>query len=50
MMTRKYPSYTTAQLEAAVAAGRGTAEMIEEIAARKAGVSVARVTPQIERL
>ncbi len=46
-MTRNYPSYTTAQLEAYVAAGRGNETMIQEIANRKAGASVVRVTPQI---
>ncbi len=35
------------QLEAAVAAGRGTEAMAQEIADRKAGVSVARMVPQI---
>jgi len=34
--TRKFPAYTTAQLEAAVAAGRGTEAMIQEIADRNA--------------
>lgn len=47
MNTRKYPSYTTEELEAAVAAGRGNDVMIEEIARRKAGLSVPQVTPQI---
>lgn len=47
MNTRKYPSYTTEELEASVAAGRGNDVMIEEIARRKAGLSVATVTPQI---
>lgn len=45
--TRKYPAYTTAQLEAAVAAGKGTPAMRQEIADRKAGVSVPLVVPQI---
>ena len=45
--TRKFPAYTTAQLEAAVAAGRGTEAMRQEIADRKAGISVARAVPQI---
>lgn len=44
---RKYPSYTLAQLEAFVAAGQGNPAMVEEIAERKAGASVTRVTPQI---
>lgn len=35
--TRKYPSYTLAELESFVAAGRGNDVMIAEIAARKAG-------------
>ena len=35
---RKYPAYSLAELEAKVAAGYGNAVMIEEIAARKAGV------------
>lgn len=47
---RKYPSYTTSQLEEAVAAGRGNDVMIKEIADRKAGVSVGLVVPQIGRL
>lgn len=46
--TRKYPSYTLAQLEAFVAEGRGNPAMLQEIADRKAGRSVARVTPQID--
>lgn len=44
---RKYPSYTTEDLETAVALGRGNGVMIQEIADRKSGVSVARFTPQI---
>ncbi len=44
---RKYPGYTLAQLEAAVAEGRGTDLMVQEIAARKAGTSAAFRTPQI---
>lgn len=44
---RKFPAYTTAQLESAVAAGRGTEAMIQEIADRKAGKSVAKVIPQL---
>jgi len=50
--TRKYPSYTTAQLEETVAAGVTqycSAEKIADIAAevdrRKAGLSVHRPTP-----
>ena len=45
--SRKFPSYTTAQLEAAVADGRGTPAMIAEIEARKNGTSKILVTPQI---
>lgn len=44
---RKYPSYSTEELEASVAAGRGNDVMVEEIARRKAGLSVAMVTPQL---
>jgi hypothetical protein len=47
---RKYPSYTTKQLEAFIAAGRGSAEMIDEVAARKDGRSIPRITPQIAPL
>lgn len=46
--TRKFPGYTTAQLEAFVAAGRGNDAMVAEIAARKSGASKALVVPQIE--
>lgn len=46
--TRKYPSYTLAQLEAFVAEGNGNEVMVAEIAARKAGASVAFVVPQVE--
>jgi hypothetical protein len=52
--TRKYPSYTTAQLEAFVAEGvteirsaEKVTDIAAEVAARKAGKSVIRVTPQI---
>jgi hypothetical protein len=45
--TRKYPSYTTAQLESFVSAGDGDAVMIKEIADRKAGSSVLRSIPQL---
>lgn len=48
--TRKFPAYTTAQLESAVAAGRGTEAMREEIERRKSGESKATVIPQIMRL
>lgn len=44
---RKFPSYTLADLEKMVAEGKGNAAILEEIAARKAGTSEARVTPQI---
>lgn len=49
---RKYPSYTTTQLESFVAEGvtdfRSTEKMADiaaEVAARKAGISVHRPTP-----
>lgn len=45
---RKWPSYTLAELEAAVKAGKGSREMEEEIQNRKSGSSQIRVTPQIE--
>jgi hypothetical protein len=45
--TRKYPSYTTADLEAFVASGQGNAVMVQEIADRKANVSVVKATPQL---
>ena len=44
---RKYPSYSTEHLENFVAAGRGTPEMVQEIADRKSGKSTVKVTPQI---
>jgi hypothetical protein len=47
--TRKYPAYTLAQLEAFVAEGKGNETMVAEIAARKAGSSVALVVPQLGR-
>lgn len=50
--TRKYPSYTTAQLETFVAEGvtefrsaEKVADIAAEVAARKAGLSVHRPTP-----
>lgn len=46
--SRKFPSYTLAQLEAFVAAGKGSESMVAEIAARKSGRSIAFKTPQIE--
>lgn len=46
--TRKYPSYTLAQLETFVAEGRGNPVMVKEIADRKAGTSNILVVPQIE--
>ena len=42
-----YPSMHISALEKAVAEGRGNAAMVKEIAERKAGTSVQRVTPQI---
>jgi hypothetical protein len=44
---RKFPGYTLAQLEAAVTEGRGTSAMLQEIADRKAGASVAATVPQL---
>jgi hypothetical protein len=44
---RKFPSYTTKDLEKFVAEGRGTPEIVQEIADRKSGLSQVRVTPQI---
>lgn len=44
---RKYPSYTTEELEVIVAAGRGNDVMIQEIADRKAGRSVVKIVPQL---
>lgn len=44
---RKYPSYTTAVLEAFVASGQGNPVMVQEIEDRKAGISVVKVTPQL---
>lgn len=44
---RKFPAYTLAELESAVANGRGTQEIIDEIKARKEGSSVAFVVPQL---
>lgn len=44
---RKYPSYTLAQLEAIIAEGRGNPVMVQEVAARKAGSSIALAVPQI---
>lgn len=50
--TRKYPSYTTAQLETFVSEGvtefrsaEKVADIATEVAARKAGLSVHRPTP-----
>ena len=52
--TRKYPSYTTAQLESFVSDGDGNkdfrivdAAMIQEIADRKAGISKVKSIPQL---
>jgi hypothetical protein len=44
---RKYPSYTLAELELAVAEGRGNAVMVKEISDRKGGASVVFAVPQI---
>jgi hypothetical protein len=46
-MTRKYPSYTTQELESFVASGRGNDSIVQEIADRKSGASMIRLTPQI---
>lgn len=46
---RKYPAYTTKQLEEFVAAGGGSEAMIQEIADRKAGISKVHIVPQIDR-
>jgi hypothetical protein len=46
-VTRKYPSYTLADLEKAVVEGRGNPVMVQEIADRKSGASQHKVTPQI---
>lgn len=45
--SRMFPAYTLAELEAAIAAGRGTDAMAAEVAARKAGASKAFVVPQL---
>lgn len=47
MDARKFPSYTLADLEGFVASGKGSPEMVQEIADRKAGRSTTTVTPQI---
>jgi len=47
METRKYPSYSLAELERFVAEGRGNSVMKQEIADRKSGASTYKVTPQI---
>jgi hypothetical protein len=53
--TRKYPSYTTAQLKAFVAEGvtefssaEKVADIAAEVARREAGISVHRPTPVVE--
>lgn len=46
-VARKYPSYSLADLEKAVAEGRGNPVMVQEIADRKSGASQHKVTPQI---
>lgn len=48
--TRKYPAYTTAQLEAFVASGNVNLEMMQEIEDRKSGASKPLVVPQVARL
>ncbi len=45
--TRKYPAYTTAQLERFVEEGSGTPAMVQEISDRKAGKSTIRSVPQL---
>lgn len=52
--TRKYPSYTTSELEATVAKGvtqycsaQKITDIAAEVAARKAGISVHRSTPVV---
>ena len=45
--TRKYPSYTTKELEMFVASGQGSSVMVQEIADRKSNISVIRATPQL---
>jgi hypothetical protein len=44
---RKFPGYTLAQLELAVAEGRGNDVMVKEISDRKAGISNVLAIPQI---
>lgn len=46
--TRKYPSYTLAELEAFVAKGKGNDVMLKEIADRKSGASKHLVVPQAD--
>jgi hypothetical protein len=52
MANRMYPAYTTKQLKEIVAVGNlsddMTAQINAEIAAREAGLSVTKITPQIE--
>jgi hypothetical protein len=45
--SRMFPAYTLKELEAAIAAGRGTDAMVTEVAARKAGASKVFVVPQL---
>lgn len=45
--SRKYPSYTLADLKKFVAEGKGNAVMEQEIKDRESGSSTVRVTPQI---
>jgi hypothetical protein len=54
--TRKYPSYTTAELEAFIAEGvtkyrsaEKVAALAAEVAARKASTSIYNPTPQIDK-
>lgn len=44
---RDYPSYTLAELKEWVAKGQGSPRVLAEIAAREAGLSEHKVTPQI---
>jgi hypothetical protein len=44
---RKFPGYTLAELKAFVAAGKGTAEMMTEIANREIGTSTHYRVPQL---
>ena len=46
---RKFPAYTTAQLQAMVAAGTANQAVKDDVAARESGQSVAHVVPQMVR-